>query len=360
MAKSLTAEEHLRIRRLAQEPYHWVKKLVPELMKMWDDEFFDLVDTIKDVWQKSIKNRINLTFVLRWEIADAAPTANTIHDVSVLEQRQNKSNSTLLFEIDLAGKVVDEIDFIDEIDPQAVSEYSRIRNLVVFWFGPDLEIYCNGYRWNPKNKHEILRDIKSKRRDRLLSMENYQEVLRLHFEQYIHDEARADYWFQKNELLQPSPEKIFQKSLLGFLTDWVDGNADREPMFKDGSRCDVRVFLDNNDLYFIEIKWVGFSAVRHRDNTVSSSSPHEFGRDRAINGAYQTKRYIDKNNEPGFDHRIKLGIYLLYDAYSTPIIPIDYGDEIRGCSLLDIVEFPLVSCSPSVETKGIAKRKGLA
>lgn len=254
--------------------------------------------------------------------------------------------------------MIGELDVEDEIDPSAIRMLSTMREAVVFWLGPELEILCKGITWNPKHKLEILRDIKSKRRYQLLSMDNYREVLTIHFEQHLRDEARTSYWFQKNKLLNPNPEKIFQKSLLAFLTDEVDCNADREPMFKDGSRCDVRVVLDDYDMFFIEIKWIGFSAVK-RNNTVTGNHPNEFRVDRAIDGAFQTKRYIDKNNQSQFDHRIRLGIYLLYDAYPKPVIPIDYGKEIQDCVLLDIMEFALVSESPSIETKGIAKRKGL-
>lgn len=360
MAKNLTPEEQRKLARIAQEPYQWVRNQAPELMNEWDDEFFDLVDEIKGLWQQARTSRISLAFVLRWEISNVNSSIGIVQDISFLQKKQNQANSTLLFEIDLTGKVVDEIDFNNEIDPAGIAEFSRIRNILIFWLGTELEVFFNGLKWFPKNKLEILKDIKSKKRERLLSMNDHREVLRLHFDRYLRDESRETYWFQKNRLLMPAPEKIFQKSLYGFLMDQVDCIADREPMFKDGSRCDVRVFLDNLDMYFIEIKWVGYSVVRSKEDVIVPNKQHEFGRARAIDGAYQTKLYIDKNNEPDFDHKVKLGIYLLYDAYPKSIIPIDYGDEIRDCPLLDIVEFSLISHSPSVETKGTAKRKGLA
>ncbi len=357
MRSNLSVDELHILKRLAGEPFFWVRQLAPEV-KAWDDEFYDLVDTIKQVWDQSKQNRINLAFALKLEIGRAESDAATIRDFSTLQHKQNASNSTLIFQIDLAGKVIEEIDTKDEIDPAAIAALSQMREIVIFWLGPDLEIFCKGSKWTPKNKREILKDIKSKRRNRILSMEDHHTVLRTHFEQCIRDEARDNYWFKRNEILQPTPEKIFQKSLWRFLNDEVDCSADREPMFKDGSRCDVRVFLDNYDMYFIEIKWVGFSAVK-RDDVVNAKNPNEFRSERAIDGAYQTKRYIEKNNSPDFDHRIRLGIYLVYDAYPKPIIPIDYGVEIKNCALLEVIEFPLAYYPPSVETKGIAKRKGL-
>lgn len=355
---SLSTDELNKIQRLAEEPFYWVRGIVPEV-KEWDDEFFDLIDKIKQIWDQAKQTRINLAFELKWEIEKGELDALTIFDIPTLQGKQNGSNSTLIFQVDLKGKVIGEIDIRNEIDPAAISALSQMRQVVIFWLGPDLEIFCKGQKWIPKNKREILKDIKSKRRNRILSMDDYGLVLRTHFEQCIRDEGRDIYWFEKNKILQPTPEEIFQRSLWRFLNDEVDCNADREPMFKDGSRCDVRVFLENFDMFFIEIKWVGYSAVKHRDNTIDAKVPNEFGVDRAIDGAFQTKRYIEKNNSPDFDHRIRLGIYLVYDAYPAPVTPINYGDEIKSCALLEVFEFHLVSHSPSVETKGIAKRKGL-
>jgi hypothetical protein len=357
MRSTLSTDELRNLRIVAEDPFYWARVLVPEI-KEREDEFYDLVDNMKRLWEQSKPARINLAFAIKWEPATLGSEMKTMDDLSILQRKQVEAHSSLIFEIDLAGRVVGEIDCEEEIDPISVNVLSKIRQIVIFWIGPELEIFCNGLPWTAKHKREILKDIKSKRRDQLLSMENYQEVLQLHFDQFVRDEATVDYWFERNKLLLPTPEKIFQKSLWRFLRDEVDCIADREPMFKDGSRCDVRIFVDDFDMYFVEIKWIGFSA-RRRKSTVIAKPATEFKVARAIDGAFQTKDYIEKNNNQYFDHRIRLGIYLVYDAYPKPRTPIDYGKEIRDCALLQICEFPLASQPPSKVTKGIAKRKGL-
>ena len=250
-----------------------------------------------------------------------------------------------------------------EIEPASLMALSQKRQAVFFWLGPDFRIYCNGYLWDDRNKLEILKEIKSKKRDRFLSMSDYHKVLDTHFRQCLCDEARVLYWFpgKKNQVLQPLPERIFQKSLWEFLDREVEGQVDREPMFKDESRCDIRILVDY-DIYFIEIKWIGRTAKRLHDRaivTAEAEEATEFRTNHAIDGAYQTKQYIERNNSVEYDNRIKLGIYVVYDAYPEPRTPIDYGDEIRRFPLLEVKEYQLVSKSPSVETKNIAKRKGL-
>ena len=361
MISKLSSDERRVLTRIAHEPFYWLRKNFPEV-KECEDDLFDLIDVIKHVWAGSRQHRINLCFALQLSAEDAKPTSLSIHDYTTLQKRQNSHNSTLVFLVDLKGNVVGEMDMGEEIEPIAVMNLSQMRGIVTFWLGADFKVFCKGYPWDPRNKQEVLKDIKSKRRDRLLSMEDYRTVLDTHYKQCIRDEARVRYWFpgKKNRVLLPEPECIFQKSLWDFLNREVDCIAEMEPMFKDSSRCDVKIFVDNFDLYFVEIKWIGYCAKRRRDRAeITAEEPTEFGTDRAIDGAYQTKRYIEKNDAIEFDHRIRLGIYLVYDAYPKPAIPIDYGQEIEDFPLLEPAEYHLVTYPPSIETKGIAKRKGL-
>ncbi len=361
MSSTLSADERHTLKRVTENPFWWLREQVPEARE-WDDELFDLIDRIKAIWKECRIYRINLCFVLKLDIVAYPTAASNISDFKDLQKRQNLSGSTIIFEIDLKGSVIGEIHLEQEIEPTAVMVLSQKRQSVLFWLGPDLQFFVKGYHWDHRNRSEILKDIKSKRRTHLLSMEDYRKVLDTHYERCIRGEASVGYWFsKKDKILRDRPERIFQKNLVDFLTREVDCiSADPEPMFREGDRCDVRVILDNFDLYFIEIKWIGYSASRLRGKAVvTAEKPFEFGIDRAIDGAYQTKIYIEKNNAIGFDHRIRLGIYLVYDAYPEPAIPIDYGQEIMNYPLLVQVEYPLATSSPSVEAKGIAKSKGL-
>ncbi|MSP12337.1 MAG: hypothetical protein EXR62_05195 [Chloroflexi bacterium] len=359
----LSEEELHELNRIADEPFYWIRKYVPEA-RDWEEEFYTLVDNIKGIWKECRINRINLSFALTWQITDDDSNPLKIMDYSELQKMQNSNNSELIFVIDIRGKIIDSIKIDQEITHVSIRHISQIRQIVIFWIGPEFQVFCQGFTWTPQNKGEVLREIKSKRRENLLSMDDIKSVIDTHFNQYILDEARVNYWFdgKKNSILMPTPERIFQKSLWDFLNREVDCTADREPMFKDGSRCDIRIIVDySSDLYFIEIKWIGRSAKRHPDKLeISAQDPFEFDVARAIDGAYQTKKYIEKNNSIGYDQRIKLAVYLVYDAYPNPVTPINYGSEIKESPLLEILEYRLVTFSPSVETRGIAKRKGLA
>ena len=356
MKSTLTDEERRVLTRIADEPFYLLREMIP---RESEDSFFDLLDQLKVSWQEAQKTRINICFVLDLDSSAITVTGYKISDVSQLQRRQNDSNSRLAFIIDVQGNVTAEIDMGGEIEPTSVTELSKMREAIVFWLGADLEIIAKGVLWNPQNKSQVLREIKSKKRDRLLKMDHHRLVLTTHYEQTIRGQAGLFYWFtgKENEVLQSKPERIFQKSLYDFLRKEVDCTPDLEPMFKDHSRCDIRVMVEDYDLYFIEIKWIGYCAVTRKNSPVMSAEvPAEFTADSAIAGAYQTKIYIEENNSIGYDPRIKLGILVVYNGYPPPTSPISYPDDIRDFPLLDTMEFNLVTQPPSIRAKNIAKK----
>lgn len=360
MIQKLSPEEQHHIKRISRQPYLWLREFQPEL-KQWEADLFDLIDKLKAVWEKSRELRVNLCFALQLDIVDNPSTSLTIHNYLELQKRQNACGSTLIYVIDLHGNVVDDLDLDDEIEPFSVRMLSSIRGIVIFWLGPEFEIFSKGIPWETDNKLEILKDIKSKQRYQILSMDDYKLILDTFYKQYLHGQAVVVYWLPgyANKVLQPNPEVIFQKSLYNFLNQRVDGEVSREHMFKDGSRCDIRVLVDY-DLYFIEIKWIGHCARKVKEQAVfSAEPPTELNKDYAIGGVYQTKLYIENNNSMWDDHRIKLGIYLLYDAYPKPITPLDYGQEISDYPLLEVIEYQLVTLPPSKKGRQLAKAKGL-
>jgi hypothetical protein len=359
MTTKVTTEEKAELKRLGDDAWYWLRKNAPEVAN-WETELYDLIDRMKGLLEQYRTNRISLAFLISWSRSGGGLGVTTIADIPLLQKQQNFANSQLVFEMDLDGVVLGEpLDLGAEIDPTSIMHLSSMRSATIVWFGNDLDVYYNGLKWNPKNKSETLKEIKSKKRDRLLPITDQKAILRIHYEQFIKNESGVHYWFpgKKNEILQSAPEKIFQKSLYMFLKNDVDCIAGLEHMFKDSSRCDIRASVDY-DIYFFEIKWIGFCAVKKRDSAVVSAiKPNELDIDSAIAGAYQTKAYIEQNNSIEYDDKIKLGVMVVYDAYPKSRIPIDYPQDLRDFPLLDTAEFALVTTTPSVLGKTLARRR---
>lgn len=356
MTYSLTNEHKHILSRLVDDPFYTLRKQIPEYSEV---SFFDLLDRLKASWQEAKKTRINLCFVL-----DLDPTPSPlagqydITQVQALQKRQTASNSRLVFIIDVHGNVISEQDLGGEIEPTSVTTLSKMWGAIVFWLGADFDIIAQGALWDPRNKSEVLKEIKSKRRD-FLKMDDHRLVLTTHYEQDIRRQGIGFYWFpgKENEVLQPKPERLFQKSLYDFLRREVDCTPEREAMFKDQSRCDIRVWVDDYDLYFIEIKWIGFCAVAEKNKPIiSATDPAESLPESAIAGACQTKIYIEENNASAYDPKVKLGVLVVYNAYPKPDAPLTYTKEIDEYPLLDTMEFQLVVESPSVRAKKMARK----
>lgn len=358
MTSKPTNEEATRLKRVADEPWYWVRENVAEVAH-WENELHVLLESVKVVWQEYRINRINLAFLIKWTKSSPPIGTLTMSDVAAIQKQQNAANSQLIFEVDLDGNVLDVMDIGSEIDPTAVMILSQSREAVIMWFGHSLDIFYKGMKWNPKNKAATLKEMKLKKRDELLPLTDYRRILETHYEQYIRGESGVDYWFpgEKNKVLRSSPERIFQKSLYIFLKNDCECDAALEPMFKDSSRCDVRASIDY-DIYFFEIKWIGFCATKKKDLPVESAEkPREEEVKNAIAGTYQTKKYIEQNNSIEYDNKIKLGVVVVYNAYPNPHIPIDYPQEIKDFPLLDTAEFALVTVTPSVHGKRMAKQR---
>lgn len=357
MTSKVTAEETIRLKRVADEPWYWLRENVPEVAQ-WEKDLYAFLESVKVVWQEYRTNRINLAFLVNWSKSTPPTGALNINDVASIQQVQNAANSRLIFEVDLAGGILDAIDIGSEIDPTSIKIISQTREAVVVWFGDNLDVFYKGMRWDPKNKAETLKEMKLKKRDQLLALIDYRQILNTHYEQYVRGEAGFYYWFpgEKNKVLQSSPERIFQKNLYMFLKNECECDASLEPMFKDSSRCDVRASMDY-DIYFFEIKWIGFCATKKKGSAViSADKPREERVENAIAGAYQTKEYIESNNSIQYDNKLKLGVVVVYDGYPEARIPITYPPEITLSPLLETAEFALVTATPSTIGKKLAKQ----
>src|SRR5687768_8927345 len=104
MTFDLTTEEKQTIARIADEPFYWLRQMVPEL-KNSEDEFFDLLDQMKASWEEARVNRINLCFVLELNPTSDA-VSNNVSQVAQLQKKQNEANSRLIFSIDIKGSVI--------------------------------------------------------------------------------------------------------------------------------------------------------------------------------------------------------------------------------------------------------------
>ena len=176
MIGKFTKEESQYLSRVSDEPWLWLRNNFPEA-KEWEDELFDLIDHIKNAFDETRKFRITICFAVELTLEDNNNYDLHIDDYGELIKIENASNSTTIFVINLRGKVVGKLRTEKEILPNDAAHISQIRELLIFWLNTKIEIYCKGFPWNPRNRQAVQKEIKSKQRTTLLSMDDYEKVL---------------------------------------------------------------------------------------------------------------------------------------------------------------------------------------
>lgn len=137
-----------------------------------------------------------------------------------------------------------------------------------------------------------------------LPITEYRTLINNHFTTEIIGQKGFSYWENKlGRILVAKPEVNFRKRLAAFLSDYVgNGTVDQESLnASTDDRTDIRVTSFEDEVYIIEIKWIG-ECVTH--NNYNGKGAHI----RANEGIQQLEIYIQT------ELRCIKGILVVYDA----------------------------------------------
>ena len=142
--------------------------------------YLTLIDVLQTQWFDIEEYRIPLCLLMEFDACqDVDESLPTIQLLPLLQQSNQEPKT--VFVIDIKGNIKKTINLKGDAEPNSAMLLSQKLNSIVFWLGKDFNIYCKGFTWNPKNKDELLRDFKSRRRRNILQMDNYDKVLDEHF-----------------------------------------------------------------------------------------------------------------------------------------------------------------------------------
>lgn len=175
---------------------------------------------------------------------------------------------------------------------------------VFFINGLELHVFIG------KDSVEFIPNIYSHRRvgtinDSRLPISEYRKLIQDHHDQEVYREKGMKYWQSSDKrLLISSPEIHFQKRLAFYLKyNVVDGFVDQECLNAGTTdRTDIRIIkFEDQDIYIIEIKWLGKSISNNGSITT-------YGVDKAKEGIVQLTRYL--KDEP----KAFCSVLVIYDA----------------------------------------------
>lgn len=157
----------------------------------------------------------------------------------------------------------------------------------------------------------------------------------LHSLAYDEDEERV-FLSEHKHLLNNKPEELFREDIRNYIKQHMKVVVTREVTLENLDRLDIELTDEGGqDLYFIEIKWVGESIGPNGDRITTVYDSHPRIRPDAVE---QVVRYIDQLLEE--NQNVKLGYLAVFDARKD-----DLPDTGEGISENDVPE-ELRRCFP--------------
>lgn len=237
---------------------------------------------------------------------------NFLDDIKTVIQSNHQS---ILYFIDKNGCIIEkklQKDFLKFTLFCQMTEASKSLGFLLGVTGVDTVIA--GIPFKSENHLDSYQDIINLKG--FISIANYKDLLNKFFETEVQYDPYKQYFVRKKhlpkekhhllekypKLLHIKPEETFQINLIKFLKRSCTDEVLSEVSNKYGDRYDVWVTTSDNKIYVFEIKWLGASLTA-KQNAFDKYNNSE----RAIEGAYQLKNYIDGEG-------IYCGVLITYDA----------------------------------------------
>jgi hypothetical protein len=223
-----------------------------------------------------------------------------------------------------------------------------------------LDIIVNGVPFDTKNHLDSYQDLI--KWTKLIGIDSYRQLLQGFFESHVQYDKYKRYFLYKDtspnewhesikkhsKLLVVKPEKIFQMELERFLKDNCIDTVLNEVRNDYEERYDIWVGTNQNEIYVLEIKWLGKS-ITPSGNINAKYNTSE----RAIEGGYQLKDYLENPSQSV--RGIHQAVLVLYDAREK-MEDIVYPDELKKIPNLDLdqhfkIEKEKISASQSYKAQ---------
>ncbi|WP_025692933.1 hypothetical protein [Paenibacillus zanthoxyli] len=258
-----------------------------------------------------------------------AQTESRIYDLNFQTEIQGllsgSSAKSLVYYISPDGAIIKKLLYKEKIKSREVMIATQMNSDIAFFLGvKGIDVWIQGVLYSTQNHIDSYKDlIKAK----AIGIENYAELLRDFFDEYVQYDPRKRYFLHKGncskdwhkhidqnpKLLDVKPEERFQIDLEQFLKERCSDPVLKEVRNRYGERYDIWVSTsDDADVYIFELKWLGKSI------TPSGLINRQYDKaERAIEGAEQIKNYIDnseKTLEGLTQSRIHMGVLVIFDA----------------------------------------------
>lgn len=288
----------------------------------------NILIAVRKEWETARKQDVQCGIIID-NIAVSNPEKNIKNHnylSDFVEIIQSSDKESIVYFLDKDGFIMKSEYKSEKLQYQDLVKHSKRYNNVSIFLGiKGIDVIINGVSFENENRLENYSDVINYRK--LLSISHYKDLLKRFFNERVQFDTFKNYFVYKGDLpkslhglleknpklLKIKPEERFQKELEYFLRDNCNDKVLTEVRNKFGERYDVWVATSDDRLYVFEIKWLGKSITAEFNIFNEYNNP-----ERALEGAYQLKKYVDDRESYSEiirgDFRIYCGILLVYDA----------------------------------------------
>lgn len=316
-------------------------------------EPLDIINIMIDVrksWDNYRKYTISFAVIvdnIQSESTTYGQIKNYDYNPDISEIIQYGEYKSIIYHINKEGLILRKEYTKEIISYNDIVEYTAINKKVGIFLGlKGIDILINGTAFESDNRFETYSDII--RSKDMLDISNYRKLLEKFFLERVQKDPFNSFFVNKGDcrkelhplldrhpkLLQTKPEKRFQKELEYFLKNNCLNQVKTEMWNRFGERYDVWISTSDDKLYVFEIKWLGKSLTA--EGKIFDKYNNS---DRALEGAYQLKKYIDDAEQYASivsgDFRIHCGVLLTYDAREE-FTELEIPEEFNSYPQLDL------------------------
>lgn len=305
-----------------------LKELFGDDLEIDSYEFINIMISIKKSWEtyKNYNVQCGIIIESNTELLSHLQIRGYDFTEDIKSVIQNGNHKSIIYVIDNKGNIIRTKFFDEVLKYEYLINISKTQNKIVFYLGINgIDVLINGVLFEGENRLENYSDVINYKK--LIDISQYKQLLNKFFLErvqydpfksfFVHksdtDKARHSLLEQHPKLLQKKPEERFQRELEYFLKNNCIDEVKTEMRNRFGERFDVWIATSDDRFYVFEIKWLGKSITSQGTVFQSYNDP-----ERATEGAYQLKKYIDDAEEYSQiidgEFRIFCGVLVTYDA----------------------------------------------
>lgn len=333
---------------LEENPILRMEKLLENHGSITPGEITQLSIRLKKQWNKYAKHELEMCIVLTEEDVNGDVSVyeyDFSEDIAKIIKGSKKSSN--IYYVNCHYEVIKTENIRDIITIEQCNDISKELNKVVLHLGmKGVDIFADGMLFSADNFMRSYEDLMDA--EKMLSIYDYDKLIRDFFEQYVQYDRNKRYFLQKNDvpkeyhsttinkypkLLRNRPEEYFEKDFVNYLKRHCSDTVIKEYITATGDRYDVLVLNESNTVHIFEIKWLGLSI------TTGMKIFKEYNTaDRAIAGAYQLLDYVtsaDKYKEYFLEYPVYCAVLLVFDARDKDT-DINYPKDITKIPNIDL------------------------